>query len=175
MRCTHCGSMIGPTDQACPACGTAVVPTAPSAAPPSFDPTAPLAPPAPPRPYGAAWPGSVTPGAAPSPNPWAVPPPGSTWGVPGQSNQPAWQPPAQPYAYGGPGRTRDAGAGYSIAGIICGAIALVFCPIVLGVVGLVLSAKAKKRGESLAGVARVVSIVGLVGGMLLGVLVYTQL
>jgi hypothetical protein len=95
--------------------------------------------------------------------------------VPGYSNQPAWQPPAQPYADAGLARTRDAGNGYSIAGIICGAVALVFCPIVLGIVGLVLSAKAKQRGESLAGVARVVSIVGLVGGMLLGVLVYTQL
>jgi hypothetical protein len=176
MTCTHCGSMIGPTDPSCPSCGAAVVavpprmaPATPPGAPPS---DAPGAPPS-------AWP-AVAPSAPPvSPvaaeNQWAVPAPGTEWGVPRGPNQLPMQPPAQAYGYMAPARTRDAGAGYSIAGIICGVVALGFCPLVLGGIGLFLSSKAKARGESLAGVARVVSLVGLIGGFIIGVLVYTQM
>ena len=152
MRCLQCGSMIGPTDASCPTCGTAVVPVAPAAPPPP-----------PPRP------------APPASDPWAIPKPGEQWGVPGHQSPPAWQQPAQPYGYVPQRPTRSAGAGYSIAGIICGAIALFFCPIVFGIAGLVLSGKAKSRGEPLAGVARIVSIVGLIGGFVIGILVYTQM
>jgi hypothetical protein len=113
--------------------------------------------------------------APPASDPWAIPKPGEQWGVPGHQSPPAWQQPAQPYGYVPQRRTRSAGAGYSIAGIICGAIALFFCPIVFGIAGLVLSGKAKSRGEPLAGVARIVSIVGLIGGFVIGILVYTQM
>jgi hypothetical protein len=175
MRCTHCGSMIGPTDPSCPTCGTAVVTVPPRMAPATPPITPPSdAPGAPPS----AWP-TVAPSAPVPPvaaeNPWAVPAPGTEWGVPRGPNQLPMQPPAQAYGYMAPARTRDAGAGYSIAGIICGVVALAFCPLVLGGIGLFLSTKAKARGESLAGVARVVSLVGLIGGFIIGVLVYTQM
>ncbi len=85
------------------------------------------------------------------------------------------QPPAQAYGYAAPVTTRDAGSGYSIGGIICGVVALAFCPLVLGGIGLFLSSKAKARGESLADVARIVSLVGLIGGFIIGMLVYTQM
>ena len=152
MRCLQCGSMIGPTDPSCPTCGTPVAPVAPAAPPPP-----------PPNP------------APPASDPWAIPKPGEQWGVPGHQSPGAWQQPAQPYGYAPEQRTRSAGAGYSIAGIICGAIALFFCPIVFGIAGLVLSGKAKSRGEPLASVARIVSIVGLIGGFVIGILVYTQM
>lgn len=171
MKCTQCGSMIGPTDQTCAVCGTAVTPTPPTAPTPptSFGAAAPVPPPAGPP---------TAPPPAAAPNPWGVPPPGSTWGVPGQPaqpGQPSWQTPAQPYGYADQVRAREVGSGYSIAAIICGVIALLFCPIVLGLVGLGLSAKARSRGESLARVAMIVSLVGLIGGMLLGAFVTAQL
>ncbi len=158
MRCTHCGAMIGPTDPQCRRCGVAVG-SGTFAAPPAAPMSTPLSGP------------PASPGGHPSSpapvDPWAVPPPGVEWGMPGAAHRPGLQPPAQPYGYP---VTRSAGSAYSIAGIICGAVALVFCPIVLGVIGLVLASRAKKRGESLAGVARLVSLVGLVAGMVLGAL-----
>lgn len=165
MRCAHCGSMIGPTDPSCKSCGTAVVPVAPSAPPTqSFPPQSSPPPSA----------GSPAPTAA-SADQWAVPKPGEEWGVPGYQGTPTWQQPAQPYAYTAQAPPRSAGAGFSIAGIICGVIALFFCPIVFGIAGLVLSGKAKSRGEPLAGTARIFSIVGLIGGFIIGALVYTQM
>ncbi|KUH39829.1 MULTISPECIES: hypothetical protein [Streptomyces] len=60
----------------------------------------------------------------------------------------------------------------SIVAIVLGAVALIFLPIVFGVIGLVLAIIAKVvRHERLATVALVVSAVGLVGGMILGALV----
>ncbi|MFF8382170.1 hypothetical protein [Streptomyces kanasensis] len=60
----------------------------------------------------------------------------------------------------------------SIIAIVLGAVALIFLPIVFGVIGLVLAIIAKAvRHERLSTVALVVSAVGLVGGMILGALV----
>ncbi|MDT9681105.1 hypothetical protein RND61_03295 [Streptomyces sp. TRM76323] len=60
----------------------------------------------------------------------------------------------------------------SIVAIVLGVVALIFLPIVFGVIGLVLAIIAKAvRHERLATVAIVVSAVGLVGGMILGALV----
>lgn len=163
MRCTHCGAMIGPTDPQCRGCGAVV--GSGTVAPPPTAPTPPVpfgSGPAGPSPY----PTGGQPSAAPV-DPWAVPPPGTEWSIPGTAHRPGLQPPAQPYGYP---VARSAGSAYSIAGIICGAVALVFCPIVLGIIGLVLASQAKKRGESLAGVARTVSLVGLVAGMVIGAL-----
>lgn len=103
-----------------------------------------------------------------------MPAPGQEWGVPGGTAPGFQQPPAQPYGYGAPMRRTDAGSGYSIAGIVCGVIALLFCPLVLGLVGVGLSAAARKRGESLANVALTVSLVGLVGGMVIGAVVWSS-
>jgi thiol:disulfide interchange protein len=59
----------------------------------------------------------------------------------------------------------------SIVAIVLGVVALIFLPIVFGVVGLVLAIVAKTvRHERLSTVAIVVSAVGLVGGMILGAL-----
>ncbi len=61
------------------------------------------------------------------------------------------------------------GNALSIAAIVLGVIALIFLPIVFGVVGLVLAIVAKTvRHERLATIAIVVSAVGLIGGMVLG-------
>lgn len=155
MECSRCRSWIGPTDQGCPACGVAVVPQASADVghPPS---TAP----------------QPTP-AAPA-NPWAVPPPGSEWGVPQDPSYPTGQPAAQSYFYNERLRAQ-AGNGYSITAIVCGVAALIFCPLVLGLTGLALSHKARKRGESMADTARLVSIVGLVGGIVIGFWVVSRM
>ncbi|WP_228974809.1 hypothetical protein [Streptomyces sp. DH12] len=59
----------------------------------------------------------------------------------------------------------------SIVAIVLGVVALIFLPIVFGVVGLVLAIVAKTvRHERLSTVAIVVSALGLVGGMILGAL-----
>ncbi len=60
----------------------------------------------------------------------------------------------------------------SIIGIVCGAIAFVFLPIVLGPAGLVLGGVAKGRNERLANVALIVSGLGLVVGLVLGYIVF---
>lgn len=65
----------------------------------------------------------------------------------------------------------NTGNGFSIAGIICGAIAFLFFPIVLGPVGLILGAVGKSKGEEKAVIALVVSALGLVVGMVLGAIV----
>ncbi|WP_309053504.1 hypothetical protein [Streptomyces sp.] len=60
----------------------------------------------------------------------------------------------------------------SIVAMVLGVIALLFLPIVFGVVGVVLAIVAKTvRHERLAVPALVVAAVGLVGGMILGVVV----
>lgn len=57
----------------------------------------------------------------------------------------------------------------SIVAMVLGVVALIFLPIVFGVIGLVLAIVAKTvRHERLAVPAIVVSAVGLVGGMILG-------
>jgi len=48
-------------------------------------------------------------------------------------------------------------------------LALVICPPLLGITGIVLGAVGKNKGESLGIAAIVVSAVGLVVGMLIGV------
>lgn len=99
-------------------------------------------------------------GQAPPPNqPW-TPSPNQLWG--GQT-------PAAVYPQG----TSSAGAsnGFSIAGIVCGAVAFLFFPIILGPAGLVLGAVGMSKKESLGWVALVVSGAGLVIGMLLGIIV----
>ncbi len=159
MECTRCGSLIGPTDSACSVCGTAVLPEAPARLgdPPAASPST-----------------TAVPAAAAPANPWAVPPPGSEWGIPQDPSYPTHQPAAQPYFYDQRLRAQ-AGNGYSITAIVCGVAALIFCPLVLGLTGLALSHKARKRGESMADTARLVSIVGLVGGIVIGFWVVSRM
>lgn len=85
-------------------------------------------------------------------------------------NQPTGQQPTGQQPHGAP-HGASTGNGLSIAAIVLGVIALIFLPIVFGVVGLVLAIVAKTvRRERLSTVAIVVSAVGLIGGMLLGAL-----
>ncbi|MFB8026583.1 hypothetical protein ACFQ6U_21130 [Streptomyces sp. NPDC056465] len=75
------------------------------------------------------------------------------------------------HPHGAPQRSAS-GNVLSIVAMVLGVISLIFLPIVFGVVGLVLAIVAKTvRHERLAVPAIVVSAVGLVGGMILGILV----
>ncbi|MFI0990404.1 hypothetical protein [Streptomyces exfoliatus] len=81
-------------------------------------------------------------------------------------NQPTGQ-----HSHGAPARA-SAGNVMSITAIVMGVVALLFLPIVFGVIGLALAVIAKAvRKERLAVPAIVVAAVGLVGGMILGVMV----
>lgn len=78
---------------------------------------------------------------------------------------PVYQPGAQPQ--------QAPGNGFSIAGIVCGAIAFLFCPPLFGLAGLVLGAVARSKGEPKANVALTVSAIGLVVGMIVGALLFS--
>lgn len=71
-------------------------------------------------------------------------------------------------------RAEARGNTLSIIGVVCGAVAFLFLPIVLGPVGLVLGFVARSKGERLANVAIIVSALGLIVGMVLGYLVFTS-
>jgi hypothetical protein len=77
--------------------------------------------------------------------------------------------------YGGPGGAPRQSNGLAIAGIICGAIAFLFIPILLGPVGLILGGIAKSRGQRLANAALIVSGLGLVVGLLLGYIAFKNM
>jgi hypothetical protein len=125
---------------------------------------------------GSAWTESTQPAAPPA---YAAPPYQAPYPPPAYQ-PPAYQPPAyQPPAYQPPGYgeywpPQHAGNRLSIWGIVCGAVAFLFVPPLFGAIGIVLSIKARRRGESLAQVALVVSILGLVLGMGLGILLLSR-
>lgn len=60
------------------------------------------------------------------------------------------------------------GNSFSIGAIICGAISLLFFPIVLGPIGLVLAAVAKSKNEKNAVIGFVVAGVGMLVGIFFG-------
>ena len=62
----------------------------------------------------------------------------------------------------------------SIISIVCGVVAVLFIPILFGIVGLVLGFIARSRGERLSMIAIIVSAVGLVLGLILGYVVYSN-
>ena len=66
---------------------------------------------------------------------------------------------------------QSAGSGFSIAGIILGALAFLFFPIIFGPAGLILGAVAKSKGEEKAVVAMTVAACGTVIGMIIGAMV----
>jgi len=65
--------------------------------------------------------------------------------------------------------------GFSIAGIILGAIGFFFFPILFGPAGLILGAVAKSKNEPRANTALIVSGIGLVGGIIFGMLIWASL
>jgi hypothetical protein len=98
----------------------------------------------------------------------------SRWGEQVQAapppSMPLPRPGAAPSGEAAPKPPAD-GNGYSTAGIILGAIAFLFFPIICGPAGLILGGIAKSKGESRAVVALVVSGTGMIVGFILGALV----
>lgn len=135
----------------------------------------------------------MTAGQQPVPSPPQMSPDGRFWwdgqawqpmptapSIPQQA--PYGQAPYNPYAqapyapqpnawipYGQP----PAGNGLSIAGIICGAIAFLFFPVLFGPIGLVLGGVALSRKEPKATIALAVAGTGTVVGMILGILAFS--
>lgn len=84
------------------------------------------------------------------------------------SNYPTWSPPQ------GYGQQQAAGNGFSIAGIVCGVIALLILPIIFGPVGLILGGVAKSKREPRANIALIVAGVGMVAGFIIGAIFATS-
>lgn len=80
-------------------------------------------------------------------------------------------PPAYP-AYGATpayaAQPASSTTGFWVGGTVCGVLALLLCPILLGPAGIVLGAVAVKKGDQKGWIAVVVSVVGLIGGMAIG-------
>jgi hypothetical protein len=64
--------------------------------------------------------------------------------------------------------------GFSTAGIIMGIIALVLFPPLFGIIGIIFSGVAFGRHESNAAPALIVSIGGMIAGMALGAMIWSQ-
>lgn len=62
------------------------------------------------------------------------------------------------------------GRGYTVAGFICAAVALLFLPIVLGPLGAVLGHVGRRKGDPLGQWALIAGVAATVLGLLLGVL-----
>lgn len=64
--------------------------------------------------------------------------------------------------------------GMAIGGLICGILAFLFFPVVLGPIGIILGAVSWKAGNKMGMTATIVSIIGLVVGMLLGAAMWSS-
>lgn len=64
-----------------------------------------------------------------------------------------------------------AGNGLSTAAIVCGVIAILFIPIVLGPAGIIFAGRAKRRGEPWAGTGMAAAVGGMVLGFIIGAVV----
>ena len=67
-----------------------------------------------------------------------------------------------------PASTANNKQGFAIAGLVCGIVAFLFLPPIFGVLGIVFGAMSWKAGNKLGIAATIVSIVGLIVGMVLG-------
>jgi hypothetical protein len=67
--------------------------------------------------------------------------------------------------------TKRGGNALSIAGIILGAIALLFLPIIFGLAGIICAAVGRSKKQPLANIALAISIGGTILGVIFGVLV----
>lgn len=63
--------------------------------------------------------------------------------------------------------------GLAIAGLVCGLVAFLFLPPVLGVLGIIFGAISWSKGNSLGRIATFVSIAGLILGMIIGAMIAT--
>jgi hypothetical protein len=73
--------------------------------------------------------------------------------------------------HGAPANTSNT---FSIMGIVFGAVAVLFLPIIFGPVGIVMGAIGMSKKERLGVVGLVVSIVGTILGFILGALVFAS-
>ena len=64
--------------------------------------------------------------------------------------------------------------GMAVGGLVCGIVAFLFFPVELGPIGIILGALSWKAGNKLGMAATIVSIVGLVVGMLLGAAMWSS-
>lgn len=62
--------------------------------------------------------------------------------------------------------------GFAVAGLVCGLVAFLLLPIVLGPLGIIFGAVSWSKGNKLGMAATIVSICGLVIGMILGYIVW---
>ena len=63
--------------------------------------------------------------------------------------------------------------GLIVASYICAVVALIFCPLVLGIIGMVLGFYAKSQGDERGTLAGIVSLICMIIGMFLGMMFYT--
>jgi len=64
--------------------------------------------------------------------------------------------------------------GFAVASLVCGIVAFLFLPPVFGVLGIIFGSMSWKAGNKLGMAATIVSIVGLVVGMIIGAAVWTS-
>jgi hypothetical protein len=68
----------------------------------------------------------------------------------------------------------DSKQGLAIAGLVCGIIAFLFIPPLFGALGIIFGAISWKAGNKLGMAATVISIAGLIIGMIVGAIVFTS-
>jgi hypothetical protein len=85
---------------------------------------------------------------------------------------PQWEPQWGTSPYAPP---QSQGNGFSITAIVLGAIAFLFVPPLFGIVGLIFGGVGLSKKEKLAPVGMIVAGVGLIGGMILGAVVFSAL
>ena len=189
MPCTKCGLQLGADARLCHRCGQPVAEAtaAPTAATPPAqvtpEPPAPSATPA--QPYGAESPSPFATPAQPygvePPSPYATPaqpygapqpPAPGTWPPPPPHGQAPPPPGPHQLGYGQPPWTQpvppEASNKLSTAAFICGGLAVLFLPIILGPAAIICASRAKKRKETRAGAAMAVAITGTVLGLIFG-------
>lgn len=69
--------------------------------------------------------------------------------------------------------TQNPKQGLAIAGLICGIIAFLFFPPLFGVLGIVFGAISMSAGNKLGKTALIVSVIGLIAGMVIGAMVFS--
>jgi len=105
---------------------------------------------------GSAWTSHVSP--APTTPPPAPGYPTATSSYPAYGASPAYG--VQP--------TAGSTTGFWVGGLVCGILALGFCPILLGPAGIALGAVAVKKGDQKGWIAVGVSIAGMLAGFVIG-------
>ena len=64
--------------------------------------------------------------------------------------------------------------GLIVASYICAVVALLFCPLVLGIIGMVLGFYAKSQGDERGTLAGIVSLICMIIGMVIGIMVWND-